>query len=115
MLHVLFCLLAGIQLSSEPTIDLLDVLSPAENLRFHFACTCTEFLGDSLLFIPCLLEADELRDVLYPVNDVGDLPVDPEDRRIDRTPIPFFKSPSVGVRAANIVLLNGHDIRYAML
>jgi hypothetical protein len=76
-------------------VDLLDLLRPAENLRFHFSRACSQILGDPLLFASRLLEADKLGDVLYPVNDIRDLPIDPEDRRIDRAPKPFFKSPSL--------------------
>src|SRR2546422_6956287 len=96
--------LAGLQLRSQLVVDLLyqlrspenfrfhfsgarsqslgdlDLLRFPENFRFHFSGARSQSLDDQVLLAPLLLDADELRDVLDAVDDVGDLPIYAEDR-----------------------------------
>src|SRR2546427_349202 len=58
----------------------LDLLRSPENFRFHFSRARLQSLGDPALLTFLLLEADELRNVLDAVDDVGDLAVRPQDR-----------------------------------
>src|SRR3989442_1508622 len=104
LLQRLLCSLAGIQLPLQLVVDLLDLLcSPGdvrfhfsraraqslgdldllrfpENVRFHFSRARAQFLLAVVLLVPLLLDADELRDVLDAMDDVGDLPIYAEDR-----------------------------------
>ena len=92
----------------------LDLLRFPENVCFHFSRARSQSLDDLVLLAPLLLEADELRDVLDAVDEIGDIAVRSQDRRIDRAPIPLFKSAALGFGPANVVLLHGHGVRHSM-
>jgi hypothetical protein len=46
-----------------------------------------------------LLRPYKLRDILNAADDVENLAILTKDRRIDRTPVPFLKSTSVGLQS----------------
>lgn len=67
-----------------------------------------KLLHTTFLFLVAYFQAYELGHVLHAVDDVLNLAARPEDRGVDRTPIPLLE-PAVRVR--DVVLLHRHRVR----
>ena len=70
--------------------------------------------GEMLLRRAVLLQAHDLGDVVDAVDDVGELPVGREDRRVDRAPEPDLEGATFGLGAADVVLLHRHRVGNAI-
>jgi hypothetical protein len=57
-----------------------------------------------------LLEPNELGDVVDRVQDVGEPPVRPQDRRVDRGPVAGLEAAALDLGPPDVVLLHGHGV-----
>jgi hypothetical protein len=57
-----------------------------------------------------LVQAHELGDVLDPVDDVGQVPVRPQDRGVERAPVADLEPAALGFGTADVVLLHRHRV-----
>ena len=71
--------------------------------------------GALLLVNALLFEANELGAILDAMNDVGHLLVGAKARRVKRAPMPFLEASALLLRLADVVLLDRHGVRHAIL
>jgi len=95
---------------AEATIRLLDLLRAAHHLRLRLAGAREKLLRDLALLRSALGEAHEFGDVLGAMNDVDELAVLIDHRRIDGAPISLFEAASGARRATHVVLLHRHRV-----
>jgi hypothetical protein len=73
--------------------------------------TSEQLLRELFLLDSSLFEENELGYVIDPDDDMGNFVIRPEDGRVDRTPVPFFKSAPFGFGSSDVVLLDRYRIR----
>ena len=95
--------------SPELPVRVVQLAGPQVDLGLHLLRAAPELFGELRLLGPLLLEADELRHVFDPVDDVRH-PAVHEDRRIDGAPVPLLEPAALGLGSANVVLLDRHGV-----
>ena len=93
----------------NPVPTMSFTLCHPRGLRRRSLLSC--LVGAPFPVSPRLRGLGKLRDVLYAVNDVGDLAVCPEDRRVDGAPVALLETSSFLLRLANVVFLYRHRVR----
>src|SRR5262245_8930713 len=76
----------------KPLVKTLQFLGSQVNFRFRFFHAQLQLFGELFIFGSALLESNKLRYIFDTMNDIEDLSVGSENRRIGGTPEALFKA-----------------------
>ncbi|MGX1362138.1 hypothetical protein AB7M46_007195 [Bradyrhizobium elkanii] len=93
----------------------LDFAGAHEDFRFHLLGALAQPVGQLVLLGTALLQLNEAGDVFDPMDDVAELPVRPQHRRIARAPVAFLEAAALRLGLADIVFLHRHGVGAAEL